>query len=137
MKRSQFHTLTIIFVSLLVFTACSKKDRNPILIVNVQNSGGVSLEGAKVHVWPTDKLEIDSTSSGVPDIRMDQTGYTDAAGEIVFNFPASAVLDIDVTYTLATSDTTSSLLEGHKVVKIEVIEQKEEESIFNELVYVE
>tara|TARA_B100000809_G_scaffold191405_1_gene190065 strand:- start:1816 stop:2229 length:414 start_codon:yes stop_codon:yes gene_type:complete len=137
MKRSQFHTLTIIFVSLLVFTACSKKDRNPILIVTIQDVSGTPVEGAKVHVWPTDDLPDDSLSSGVPDIRMDQTGLTDAAGEIVFNFPASAVLDIDVTYTLATSDSTTIDLEGHKVVKIETIEQKEEENIFTELVYIE
>lgn len=136
MKHSQLHTLTILFVSLLIFTACSKKDREPTLIVTVKNNSGTPVEGATVHIWPSDDNTIDSTSSGVPDKTMDKTGATNALGEITFVFPFSAVLDIDVTYTL-TSDTTTSLLEGHKVVKIEVIEQKEEENIFNETVIVE
>lgn len=136
MKRTHFHTLAILFVSLLVFTACSKKDRDPILIVNVQDVNGTPLEGAVVHAWPTDRLELDSTTSNVPDTIMDQKGLTDARGEITFNFPASAVLDLDVTYTLVT-DTGSQFLEGHKLVKIETIKQKEEENIFNETVYVE
>lgn len=143
MKRSQLHILTILFFSLLIFTACSKKDREPTLIVTVQGLNGTPLEGATVHVWPTEDIAIDTTNDGTPiprgdrDEAMDKTGVTDALGEITFVFPFSAVLDVDVIYTLATSDSTSSILEGHKVVKIEVIEQKEEENIFNELVYVE
>lgn len=136
MKHTQSHILTLLFASLLVFSACSKKDRNPILIVNVQDVNGESLEGAKVHAWPTDRLEVDSTTSNVPDSIMDQTGYTDARGEITFNFPSSAVLDLDVTY-LQTTDSGSVVLEGHKVVKIESIRQKDEENVFNETVYVE
>ena len=143
MKRTHLHTLTILFASLLIFTACGKKDREPTLIVTVQDLGGTPVEGATVHVWPTDNIAIDTMTDGTPiprgdrDETMDKTGVTDALGETTFVFPFSAVLDVDVTYTLATSGTTSSLLEGHKVVKIEVIEQKEEENIFNELVYVE
>ena len=137
MKRTQFHTIAILFVSLLVFTACSKKDRDPILIVNVQDVSGTPLEGAQVHAWPTDRLEVDSTTSNVPDTIMDQKGFTNAQGTITFNFPASAVLDLDVTYLSVTSDTTSIILEGHKVVKIESIRQKDEDNVFNETVYVE
>ena len=109
MKHTQFQILTIIFASLLVFTSCSKKDRDPILIVNVQNASGEPLEGAQVHAWPTDRLEADSTTSNVVDTIMDQKGFTDARGEITFNFPASAVLDLDVTYLL-TTDTNTVLL---------------------------
>lgn len=137
MKFTRLRSVTILLLSLLVSTACSKKDREPTLIVTVKNMNSIPLEGATVHAWPTDKNEGDSTNSGDPNTDMDQEGLTDANGEVVFNFPFSAVLDLDVTYTLATSDTTSSLLEGHKVVKIETIEQKEEENIFNETVFVE
>ncbi|MDG1477111.1 MAG: hypothetical protein P8Q14_08195 [Vicingaceae bacterium] len=136
MKHTQSYILIILFASFLVFTACSKKDRDPILIVSVKDVSGTPLEGATVRAWPTDQLEIDSTSSGVVDSIMDQKGITDALGEITFNFPASAVLDLDVAYSLAT-DTTPVLLEGHKVVKIEVIRQKDEENVFNETVYLE
>lgn len=136
MKRKQFHTIAILLVSLLVITACSKKDREPTLVVNVQNAAGVSLEGATVHAWPTNRLSIDSTASGIPDPSMDQTAITNVSGEVIFEFPASAVLDLDVTYTL-TTDTTPVELIGHRVVKIEVIEQKEEKNLFNEIVVVE
>ncbi len=139
MKHTRFHTVTILFLSLLVFTACSKKDRDPQLIVNVQDVNGIPVKGANVHVWPTDQNNDDNTNtgSGDPDIRMDQKGLTDTLGDIVFNFPFSAVLDVDVTYTLATSETTSVLLTGHKVVKVETLEQKEEENIFYETIYIE
>jgi len=137
MKHIQLHTLTILFVSLLALTACSKKDRNPELIVTVTNVDGIPLAGASVHAWPTDKLPADSTNSGIPYEHMNQVVVTDANGEAAFYFLYSAVLDLDVTYTLATSDSTSSLLEGHKVVKIETIEQKEEKNYFYETVIVQ
>ena len=137
MKHPQLYTLSILFASLLVFTACSKKDRDPTLIVTVKDLSSTPIAGATVHAWPTNDIsDSTGTGSGVIDIRMDQTGQTDASGDILFNFPASAILDIDVTYNLATTDSTSSSLEGHKVVKIEVIKQKEEENLFNETIYI-
>jgi len=134
MKHTQFHTLTILIVSLFVFTACSKKDREPTLIVTVKDANSVPLQGAYVHVWPTDDVNSDSINdgSGVSNERMDRRGLTDSKGEIELEFPASAVLDVDVNYVLGT-DT----LKGHKVVKIEVIRQKDEENIFSEVVFVE
>jgi len=137
MKLKQFNTLTILLVSLLVFTACSKKDRDPQLIVTVTDVNGIPIEGATVHVWPTDKIPADPTNSGVPNEDMNKVVVSDAKGEAEFYFYFSAVLDIDVTYTLATSDSTTSELEGHKVVKIETIEQKDEENFFYETVIVE
>ena len=136
MKLKQFQTVPFLFAIMLIFLACSKKDRNPKLIVNVQDVNGTPLKGAVVHAWPTDRLENDSTNSGIPDERMDQQGATDAQGNITFNFPFSAVLDLDVTYQLMTGS-TPVLLTGHRVVKIETIEQKEEENVFNETVYVD
>jgi hypothetical protein len=137
MKRIQLHILTILFISLTVFTSCSKKERDPQLIVTVTDADGVPLKGATVHVWPTDQLVIDPTSSGEYNELMDKTEFTDGNGEAAFYFYFSAVLDVDVEYTLATSDTTSSLLEGHKVVKIETIEQKDANNFFYETVIAE
>jgi len=134
MKRIQLHILVILFISLTVFTSCSKKERDPQLIVTVTDADGVPLKGAAVHVWPTDRLVVDPSSSGDYNELMDKTEFTDGNGEANFYFYFSAVLDIDVEYTLATSDTTSSLLEGHKVVKIETIEQKDADNFFYETV---
>ncbi len=128
MKLKHIPILAILFVTLLAFTACSKKDREPTLIVIVKDSNSELIEGAQVHVWPTDQLTVDSTSSGVVDSSMNKYSYTDAFGKATFCFPASAVLDVDVTY---------KQLKGHKVVKIETVRQKDEENIFEETVYIE
>jgi len=116
MKRSQLHILTILFFSLLIFTACSKKDREPTLIVTVQGLNGTPLEGATVHVWPTEDIAIDTANDGTPiprgdrDEAMDKTGVTDALGEITFVFPFSAVLDVDVIYTQTCGNTYKALI---------------------------
>jgi hypothetical protein len=136
MKLKQIQTLTILFVSLLVFTACSKKDRDPQLVVTVTDASGTPLAGASVHVWPTDKLKDDSTNSGVLNEHMNQVVVSEANGEADFYFHFSAVLDVDVTYIYTTDSATIDTLEGHKVVKIETIKQKDVENFFYETVVV-
>ncbi|MGB0881488.1 MAG: hypothetical protein ACPGSO_00945 [Vicingaceae bacterium] len=142
MKLKYIPFLTVLFAALLTFSACSKKDRSPTLKITVQDSNKNLLQGASIRVWPTDEVPYDTTATGelIPNggynKEYTKEGTTDVNGEAVFSFPASAVLDVDVTYSLAT-DSTPVLLEGHKVVKIETVRQKEEENIFEETVVVE
>ena len=137
MRLKHIYITSILLTTIVVFTACSKEERSPKLVVHVQDSKSVQIEGATVHAWPTDRYHVDSTSSGVPNLGMDQTLLTDANGDAAFDFEFSAVLDIDVTYLLVTSDTTSEELVGHRVVKIETIKQKEKDNIFEETITLE
>ena len=73
---------------------------------------------------------------------MDQTTVTDAAGDAIFDFKYSSVLDIDVFYykhgfdTLVPPEPIVDTLYGHRVVKIEAIRQKSHENNYNETVTV-
>lgn len=139
MTRKIIYTASILLVSTLVFTACSNKDRSPRLVVHVQDINKTALANAIVRVWPTNAS--DSNASNVPNPEVDKTHSTDANGDATFEYEFSAVLDVDVEFLKSSLDTGSNLiidtLEGHKVVKIEVIRQKGEENVFNETITVE
>ena len=136
MRLKHIYITSILLTAIVVFTACSKKERSPKLLVHVIDVNKTKIEGATVHVWPTDKLHVDSLSSGVPNPSVDQTRLTDANGDAAFEYEFSAVLDIDVTYLKITSDTSSEELVGHRVVKIETVKQKSEENLFEETIII-
>lgn len=122
------------FIAVLTAFSCSK-ERSPSLIVTVTEADGTPAVGATVHAWPGS-----GNTGGVIDVDMDQSGYTDASGSVSFEFKASAVLDLDVTYFKETVDAaglpiTDTLL-GSKVTKIESVRQKSEENKHSESVVV-
>lgn len=133
MKRKSIYTLTALLVLAFAFTACSKKERNPMLIVHVQEKDGVAAVGATVRAWPG--KNAGQAGSIINETSVDQTGTTDASGDVVFEFDASVVLDIDVLFYKPLPDTTwIDTLSGHKVVKLEVIRQKSSENTTTESV---
>ena len=138
MKNNYLYTTGVLLLFALVFVACSKKERNPALIVHVQEQDETPADGAWVHVWTADAGQPGST---VNELMFDQEGYTDDAGNLTFNFPFSAVLDVDVIYYKNYLDTLLNpavdTLYGHRVVKIESVRQSSEENDYRETVEVQ
>lgn len=144
MKRINIAHITAALLFTFFFTAC-KKERAPRLIVHVQTETGIGVPGATVRAWHGDNPPSENGSNIYNSVDFDQTGITDGVGDVVFDFPNSAVLDVDVILTeqrdsIDTSGTQvfylDTLLEGHKVVKIESIRQRDEVNEFNETIEV-
>ncbi len=142
MKRKSIYTIAAFLTLVFVFTACSKEERSPTLIVHIQEKSGAASSGASVRAWPG--KNAGQPGSIIDEVSFDQSGTTDGAGDVTFEFDASIVLDLDVTYYKDISDTTLlgmdttwvDTLTGHKVVKLESIRQKSEENVTNEIVEV-
>ena len=134
MKRKFLYFLIAFSGLALIFTSC-KKDRGPRLIVHVQEESGLPAPGAKVHAWYGDNAG--QPGSVLNDPLMNQTSYTDAVGDAVFDFKYSAVLDVDVIYYKQTPDSLNptifhtDTLFGHQVVKVEQVRQKSRENNYN------
>lgn len=118
----------------VLFTSC-KKDRGPRLIVHVQEVDGTPAVSAYVHAWYGDNAG--QPGSILNDPLMNQETSTDEAGDAIFDFKYSAVLDVDVIYYKQTPDDlnptifTTDTLFGHQVVKIEQLRQKSKENNYN------
>lgn len=138
MKNRTYIALSVIgvFMMATLFPAC-KKYVEPTLIITVVDSTESPLEGASVHAYPGDKANQANSEE-----EMDQKKTTKGNGEARFEFPNSAVLDVDVTFeevvfndSTFTNDTT--FYYGRKVVKIERIRQRDDENIYEETIEVE
>ncbi len=131
MKRNFLYTLTALLTIAFTIGACSKEERNPTLIVKVKEKNGTAASGASVRAWPG--KNAGQPGSIINETSVDQSGTTNSAGEVTFEFDASVVLDIDVVYYKDLPDTTwVDTLTGHKVVKLESIRQKSEENVTTE-----
>ncbi|MBL4670337.1 MAG: hypothetical protein HRT73_07300 [Flavobacteriales bacterium] len=139
MKRNYIYTLGILLVIAITIGACSKEDVSPRLIIHVQEANGTPAVGATVHAWYGNNAQ--QNGSVLDEDGYDQTGTTDGAGDVTFEFKASAVLDIDIVEFIKTTTdgggiVTSDTLSGHKVVKIEAVRQSSDDNDFNETVIV-
>jgi hypothetical protein len=135
MKQNIIYTLAALLTIALSMGGCSKEEKNPTLVVHVQETSGALVRGATVRAWPG---QI-NTGGVVNEKDVDQTGTTDAAGDVTFEFGGSVVLDIDVLYyrTSTTLLLAMDTLEGHRVVKLEAVRQVSDENITYETVVVE
>ena len=140
MKQRYLYGLGLFLVLTLVFASC-KKERSPRLIVDVREEDGTPANGAEVHAWYGNK--VGKPGSVLNDALMNKTSTTDAAGQAIFEFKFSAVLDVDVIYYKETPDSINptiiyvDTLFGHEVVKIESVRQKSESNDYNVEVIVE
>jgi hypothetical protein len=134
MNRKLLYILAFVIIGTGVFTSC-KKDRGPRLIAHIQEEDGTSAPGAIVHAWYGDNAG--QPGSILNEALMNQTTRADAAGDAVFDFKFSAVLDVDVIYYKEYPDSlnpTITLIDtmfGHQVVKIEQVRQKSKENNYN------
>ena len=141
MRRNFLHIIGALLIMATVLVACSKKEVGPTLIVHVEEADGTPVVGVSVRAWHG---EIDSLGgSGILNEEdFDKTAVTDNVGDAIFEFKASAVLDVDVIYlkegfdTLVPPNPIIDTLKGHKVVKIEAVRQRSEQNVFNETVVV-
>ncbi len=136
MKGKSIYTIGVLLIIAITIGACSKKERSPRLIVHVQEADGTPAAGATVRAWPG--ASAGQPGSVIDEAIVDQTLKTDAAGDAIFDFEFSVVLDLDVTYYKNYLDPllnpVTDTLSGHKVVKIESVRQKSEENNYNETV---
>ena len=138
MKRNYLYTIGVLLVLTIVIGSCSKKERGPRLIVHVVEDDGTIAPGAIVHAWPGQNTG--QQGSTINDELMDQTTRADAAGDAIFDFKFSAVLDVDVVYYKEYLDTLLNpaidTLYGNRVVKIEQVRQSSRENNYYETVEV-
>ena len=142
MKNKSIYTLTAFLALTFIFNACSKEERGPSVLVHVQEQNGTAAPGATVRVWPGQNAGQPGSIINEDDV--DQTGITDAAGDVLFDFENSIVTDVDVIYyktsnvvtALGLDSSWTDTLAGHKVVKLEAIRQKSESNQTTEIVEV-
>jgi hypothetical protein len=134
MKHNFIYTLTVLLTIAISIGACSKGEKHPTLVVHVQERDGTLAAGATVRAWPGQN----NTGGVVNDQVVDQTGTTNAAGDVTFELEGSVVLDIDVIYyrTIITTIAVTDTLSGHRVVKLESNRQVSDENITYETVEV-
>jgi len=136
MKRKYIYQLTFVLALVAVFSSC-KKEVTPTLTVTVKEKDGTIAPNASVHVHPGNASQQGSI---IDEAEMDKTTTTNSSGQAVFEFKYSAVLDVDVIYYKEYLDASFNMVTdtmmGHRVVKIEVLRQNEEENNFIELVEV-
>lgn len=134
MNRKLLYLLAFVFIGTGMFTSC-KKDRGPRLIVTVQEEDGTRAGGALVHAWYGDNAG--QPGSILNEALMNQTKNADDAGEAMFDFKFSAVLDVDVVYYKQYPDSLNPTIMhtdtmfGSQVVKIEQVRQKSKENNYN------
>ena len=138
MKRNHIYTIGVLLVFAMLIGACSKKEREPTLIIHVEEADGTKAVSAYVHAWPGP--DAGQSGSTINDALMDKETSTNEAGEAHFIFKFSAVLDVDVVYYKQTLDTllnpVTDTLYGHRVVKIETVRQSGSENDYHETVVV-
>ena len=150
-QKNNLKLILLLLVGVIAFSCA--KERSPSLLITVVDESGAPAPNAIVHAWPGN-----NTYNGtVNNAEVDQTGTTDAAGFVQFNYKYSAVLDVDVIYYKSTQiiqyDTivntpplpntvvqhlvnlTDTLI-GHKIVKIESVRQRSESNDYNETIIV-
>ncbi len=134
MNTKFLYVFAAILGLVVLFTSC-KKDRGPRLIVHVQETDGTIAKKAIVRAWYGD--DAGQPGSILNSALMDQTTRTDGAGDAIFDFKYSAVLDVDVIYYKEIQDSLNptvyytDTLYGHQVIKIEQVRQKSKENNYN------
>lgn len=121
-------TLGIIGFSmfLIVFASC-KKVIKPTLIITVVDSVGVPLENARVFTHPC----LDGVSCSEPDrvnVNFAKSGLTNAAGQISWEYPYSAIIDVAAQWTACDTPTTYCLAAGQTVARFESKKLKKDET---------
>ena len=130
MKKRVLYLFAICLMASSVFTSC-KKDRGPRLIVNVQEEDGTPAPNAIVHAYYGEDA---GQPGSVLNEQMNQLKNADGAGQAVFDFKYSAVLDVDVIYYKSYPDSLNPTINhvdtlfGSQVVKVEQVRQKDKEN---------
>ena len=94
MKHKYIYTIAVLLIVAITIGACSKKERSPRLIVHVQEADGTPADGATVHAWPGSNAG--QPGSIINETGYDQTGTTNSAGDVTFEFEASVAGGIPI-----------------------------------------
>lgn len=96
--------------------AC-KKDINPVVTFTVVDTTGTALEKARVYTHPClDGVNCDTARVNVNFIK---EGLTDASGQITWEFPYSAIIDVFAQYTPCDTPDVYCLYSGQTVARFE------------------
>ena len=110
---------------LIVFASC-KKVIKPTLIITVVDSVGMPLTNARVFTHPC----LDGVSCSEPErvnTNFAKSGLTNAAGQISFEYPYSAIIDVAAQWTVCDTPTTWCLSVGQTVARFETKKLKKDE----------
>ena len=125
----------LLFVGLIGLYAVScKKDIKPIVHIFVEDTTGTRLENARVYTHPCfDGVSCDTSRINLNFIKSD---LTDGSGQITFEFPYSAILDVFANYVGPDCDTAGEgpycIYEGRTVARFETKRAKgNEENEYN------
>jgi hypothetical protein len=119
--------LAIIGFSLFIITfAACKKVIKPTLIITVVDSSGVRLENARVFTHPC--LDGVSCEFEKVNINFAKSGLTNAAGQVSWEYPYSAIIDVAAQWTACDTPTTYCLSAGQTVARFETKKLKKDET---------
>jgi hypothetical protein len=113
-------------VFLIAFASC-KKVVQPTLIITVVDSVGAPLENARVFTHPC----LDGVSCSDPDrvnINFAKSGLTNTVGQITFEYPYSAIIDVAAQWTGCDTPTTYCMSAGQTVARFETKKLKKGET---------
>ena len=118
--------LSIIGFSLfLVAFASCKKVVKPTLIITVVDTLGVPVHNARVFTHPC--LDGVSCESERVNINFAKSGLTNTAGQISWEYPYSAIIDVAAQWTACDTPTTWCLSVGQTVARFESKKLKKDE----------
>lgn len=110
---------------LIIFASC-KDVVQPTLIISVEDSSGVPLSNARIYTHPC--LDGVSCEADRVNINFIKSGLTDAAGQISFTYPYSAIIDVAAQWTDCDTPTTWCLSVGQTVARFETKKLKKDET---------
>ena len=119
-----------VFTIVMLFSTSCKKEVPPTLRVHVVDTNGVALPNAHVYC----SYGPDSTSVITNEVAYNFEGNTGSSNIVEFNFPNSAILDVEVVVPkesfIPPNTYVMDTLRGKKVVKIELKFQRSGEAFF-------
>jgi len=114
---------------LIVFASC-KEVVTPTLIITIEDSTGTALPNARVYTHPC--LDGVSCDADKVNINFVKQGITNAAGQIEFEYPYSAIIDVAAQWTDCDTPTTWCMSIGQTVARFETKKlKKDETNIYN------
>lgn len=123
MKARIFLGLSVL-LALIVFSC--KKDINPVVIFTVEDTTGKRLENARIYTHPCfDGVSCDTTRLNENFVK---TGLTNKNGQLTYEYPYSAIIDVVGDYTDCDTPTVWCIYSGRTVARFETKRTSGDES---------
>jgi hypothetical protein len=109
----------VILLSLVVWLASysCQKEVKPVVTFTVVDTAGTALDSARLFTHPCfDGVSCDTSRINPAFIK---DGVTNGAGQITFEYPYSAIIEVFANYAANAADSTSGFYEGQTVARFD------------------